>query len=317
LADPELEAVLTRDGIVGPFPVLDRSQVEHLRARLEPLVPSSSGFFAMLRPEDDPEVRREIAAVLREELADTVSSLLTGHRLLAGCGIFVKHPGEDSNLGIHQDWTFVDEARFRTGSVWIPLVDVGPHNGRLHAVLGSHEIGPTLRGSPLWPYPTEHVADELVDRYLTPFDVPAGHALVYDHRVVHGSFANLSSSPRMAVVLGWVTEGADLHHYYLDEDGRQTRFTVTDDFFLNLVIGPYPTCDGIVAAEEVDLPIVQLQPEDLERFQPTSNGSGAASGSAPADAPQPTSLQQQQSAPPVAGSARTTPWYRRLRRHRR
>ena len=325
LADPELEAAFTRDGIAGPFPVLDAAQIQHPQARLQPLIPDDTAFFAMHRDEDSPELRRQIAEVLMDELGDVISAFLTGHRLLAGCGTFVKQPHEESHLCLHQDWTFVDESRFRTGSFWIPLVDTDEVNGQFHAVLGSHDIGPTLRGSPLWPYPTEFVEDELVEHYLTAFDVPAGSALVYDHRLVHGSFANRSDAPRMAVVLGFVTEGADLHHYYLHSDGQQTRLTVTDDFFLDLVLGPYPTCAGILGAEAVDLPIIQLQPEDLARFRPTSPL---------APAPEPAAAPESAPAGPALGAAtpvaapvpaaaavvadgvgeRRSSWFRRLRR---
>lgn len=279
LVDEELDLRLARDGIVGPVPVpgLDREVVDRLRSALDAVVPTSPGFYAMHRPEDSPERRRLYSAAIRDELAHLVMPLLHEQRFFGHCGIFVKQPGDEGRLGLHQDWNFVDERRHMSGSVWVPLVDTDETNGRFHAVLGSHLLGPTYRGSPLWPHPSRDVEDLLESEYLTPFDVPAGSALIYDHRIVHGSFANRGTEPRTAVVLGFLPRSVPMQHYFLAGDGRQFRLTIADDYLLDMVIGPTPAGPGVLDVEEIHVPLRFLSEQDCRRLpRPVSGGAPAS-----------------------------------------
>ena len=65
--------------------------------------------------------------------------------------LLVKWPGQDGAMGTHQDWTFVDERRFRSVTVWCPLVDVEQRNGALELLPGSHRILTHARCSPSLP----------------------------------------------------------------------------------------------------------------------------------------------------------------------
>lgn len=253
-----------RDGVVGPLQVLDGDGADDLLRRLLPLVPTETPFYTMHREGDTPSLRRAIADVISEVLDPILSSQLDQYRLFLGGGVFFKHAHPDSRLGLHQDWTFVDEECQLSGSFWIPLVDSTRENGTFHCVMGSHRVEQTYRGSPLWPYVAEDVMTELEREYLTYFELRAGEALAFDHRLVHGSFPNLTQFSRPAIAVGFVPIGATIHHYYLAPDGRQYRYTVTDEFFQDYVIGDPPHGTHVLDCEEITVPIYRLDHDTVE-----------------------------------------------------
>lgn len=258
------------DGVVGPFPVIDASATRELLRRLQPLVPEDAPFYTMHREGDTPARRREIAAVIGELVEPALSGMLGHYRLFLG-GVFFKQAHPESRLGLHQDWTFVDETQQPSGSFWLPLVDATVENGTFHAILGSHIVGPTYRGSPLWPYVAQDVMEQLERDYLTFFEVPAGHALAFDHRLIHGSFPNRTQHPRPAIAVGFLPIDVPIHHYYLAPDGRQFLYTVDDEFFFDYVIGEPPHGRHILDCEEISVPIYMLDSETVvAEFAPTS-----------------------------------------------
>lgn len=282
LRDPQRDADLARDGMIV-MPFLDPDELARLTERLVPLIPEvEDPFFAAYRPSDTHDVRRRLCDTVMEALGPRASSLVVGHRLFFA-GVFVKHPVPESRLQLHQDWTFVDESRWRSGNFWVPLVDSVEENGRLHAVMGSHRLAPTYRGAPLWPYATDRVEDLLMEQYLTHVDVAAGDAVLYDHQVVHGSGANRSGRSRVTAVLGIAPVDAPLVHYWLGPDGRQLRFTVADEFFLTYDIGDPPSGPHVLDCEEVEHDISGFGPDDLAPLVPT--GSCATIGTRRGPAP--------------------------------
>ncbi len=261
-ADPEMDRRFRADGIVGPFPVLEPDAAEQLLRRLRPLVPGEAPFYTMHREGDSPARRRQIAEVIAELVEPTLESMLGDYRLFLG-GVFFKQAHPESRLGLHQDWTFVDETKLRSGSFWLPLVDATVENGTFHAVVGSHTIERTYRGSPLWPYVATGVMDQLEQDYLTFYEMPAGHALAFDHRLVHGSFPNRTPQPRPAIAVGFLPIDAPIHHYFLASDGRQYRYTVDDEFFFDYVIGEPPAGPHVLDCEEISVPIYMLDQDTV------------------------------------------------------
>ncbi len=71
-------------------------------------------------------------------------------------------------MPIHQNWTFVDEDKFTSVSVWVPLCDVSRFNGTLEVVPKTHNTLTKYR-SPSIPW----VFAEPVD-VVVPFE---GHVV--------------------------------------------------------------------------------------------------------------------------------------------
>ena len=122
-----------------------------------------------------------------------------------------KSPG-DGLLNPHQDWSIVDERVHRSYNAWVPLVDTDPSNGGLHVWPGSHRLVPDVRG-PNLPGALAPLSESLWPR-LEALVVEEGHAVIYDHGLLHGSPVNGSSAVRLTVVAGIVPREAPLRFYH-------------------------------------------------------------------------------------------------------
>jgi hypothetical protein len=241
LADAGAAASFRRDGFVV-VPFLDPDRVAALRERVLPLVPEESGPFFSLYRNDDPEIRRRLDTAVRAELEAASTGVLRDHRIFLG-SLLVKFPGDASYLAPHQDWSFVDEERFASGILWFPLQATDEHNGGMCVVPGSHRMDLPDRGAPL-DYPIEEYLDGLVQVTTRP-----GEALVMHNALIHGSRENRSGELRVVMVLGFASEGADLLHYFTDDEGRKWRYRVEPEFFFDHRPPGRPSGPGVISVE--------------------------------------------------------------------
>jgi hypothetical protein len=261
LADPVLDERFRRDGY-AVVPFVDDDTLAHLRERVEPLVPADGGPFFSLYRNDGPDLRRRLDEVIRAELAPLAEPHLQGQRFFMGSAL-VKFPGAGSYLALHQDWTFVDESRYVNGLVWLALEPTAEDNGGLHAVPGSHRLDLPWRGTPPGMQASEPVDELLKQRYLRRIDTRAGDAVLYHDALIHGSTMNLSDRPRIAIVVGFVSEDAPLVHFWVDGDGTKWRYTVADDFFFDYSPPGRPEGPAVLDVERWDSSHFLLGPEDL------------------------------------------------------
>ena len=203
-------------------PFVDPERLEALRQRMTELVPPESGPFFTLYRNDTPEIRRVLDAVVREELQSLADEIMCNHRFYVG-SILVKFPGEGSFLDPHQDWSFVDESRHVSGIVWFPLEATDETNGGLSVVPGSHRFDLPNRGTP--PEPIDQYLDGLVNLSTRP-----GEAVIYHNALIHGSSENRSDHLRIVMALGFVSEQADLLHFFTDKEGQKWRYRLAADY---------------------------------------------------------------------------------------
>lgn len=231
-ADPERQVRFETDGYLV-VDLLDHGEVETLRTLFNRLDhPVREGFFAT-NETDDLAYKREMTDEVRRVVGGPVRALLPVHRLIGGYFV-VKWPGSGSEKGPHLDWSLVDENRFRSVSVWIPLVDTNDQNGALACIRGSHAVvGASHRGSPDFPtrFEVEAATATFPADSIVPLDLRAGQAVVYSHQTIHCSGKNRSGAPRPAVNIAAIPEQADLLHFRQRADGRIERLTVDDGFF--------------------------------------------------------------------------------------
>jgi hypothetical protein len=233
-----------RDGYVV-LEGLDVARLNELRRAVEPLVRPVMPLFSLYRG-DDAELRRRLDRTVRPALDEVLGLRFTGQRLFLG-SVLVKFPDPDGDLDLHQDWTFVDEAKHRSGLAWVPLADVGEADGALRVVPGSHRLPVPGRGLPIEPVPIDPVREEL-ERRAVSVPCPFGSAVVYDHRVVHGSRPNVGQQPRLAAVVGFAPHLATLRHHCLDPAGAPQVLEVDDHFFQEYQPGAPPPTGHVLSA---------------------------------------------------------------------
>jgi hypothetical protein len=73
-----------------------------------------------------------------------------------------------------------------------------------------------------------------MERHLTHLDVPRGHVVVYDNRLIHGSNPARAGHVRIALAAAFIPSEADLLYYVDLPSGETVSYVVTDDYFIDL-----------------------------------------------------------------------------------
>ena len=242
LHDPDLQDQLDEHGWVV-VDLFDDHQVTALDAAFESLphrvsdgVSFASGFHATII-DDRPDYRRASHRAIEEVVAGPADRLLSGMSL-AMTNWVTKEPGADA-APFHVDWTFVDEDRFRSVSLWVPLVDTDDETGCIGVVDGSHRQVDFVRAATHPTYQDTHEWARAMPGART-LHLRAGEAVVFDHRTVHFSMPHRGTSRRVALTCEYVPQGAELLHYELEGPDRFRRHVVTPEFFVTYTAGDDP-----------------------------------------------------------------------------
>lgn len=230
LVDPDQDRLLAEHG----YAVLDLLTPDHVAALADLFTREHpeeiKGFMASVHMRDG-EVRQRVNEGIGSILRGPLDMAMRDYRPLGGSFI-AKAKGYPEPLRPHQDWTIVEEDRFRSFNVWIPLCDVDERNGAIRVLPGSHRWLKDVRG-PNTPTPWAGVQTTLWEATRV-LPMKAGQALVYDHRLIHASGPNNSSQARVAAVFGVTHRFAELRYHFLRDQQIETyrshvRFMVEGD----------------------------------------------------------------------------------------
>jgi hypothetical protein len=172
----------------------------------------------------------------RMKMSDSISSIVVPHLTyhlqnidVLGGSFIIKGPSPKATLPPHQDWNIVDESRFRSFNLWLPLVNTTAENGGLKVIPGSHLWFSLYRG-PNISSAFELIIDKLMPQLIS-LEVPAGSAVLYDHRLLHASGVNRSNYERIVVVLGIKEVKAPMFIYYRNGN-KIDAYKCNTDFFM-------------------------------------------------------------------------------------
>jgi ectoine hydroxylase-related dioxygenase (phytanoyl-CoA dioxygenase family) len=142
----------------------------------------------------------------------------------------VKQAQTMGDFAIHNDWSIVDETKFESINVWIPLQDVAPENGGVWMLKGSHKIDMPIRGGGAL-LPDFSYVDDVLKEYRTPIAVKAGEAMLFYHKTIHGSYPNTSHQDRVVCTFSIIPENATLQIcFQKDPQSPLEIHTPSDDF---------------------------------------------------------------------------------------
>ena len=243
---------------------LDPMEVEHLLDfyRRHPL-PGGRGFHASSHS-PDPDYKRRIHAEVRSIVFPKASVRIRGVRPVTS-SYTVKEPGPESFFDFHLDWSMVDEHHHRSLTIWIPLTNTHEGNGRISVLESSHALGHTYRAGPglyLFAEDASVWSKRFVRRDL---DMAAGDALIYDHRIFHGSLPNMGEKPRIALNHVLLPSEVDSYHYTMCGDRELVVHHVDDDFYNRYAIGTMP--DDVEEVDRIRLPHPHVTQDVVNRLQ--------------------------------------------------
>ena len=207
-------------------------------------------------------VNREIKKIVSEKLQTIFPNYdyFVGHFMVKGEHVSKEFP-------LHQDWNIVDESKFKSYQVWIPLQLTYPANGGMFVVPGSHKFFNNFRsgsyGKPLIPF------DEKFKPIVSDVIVPAGNVLFYQNALFHASHGNTTGEKRITAIVNIVEKKAPTYYFH-----KNISKNVTELYSINgeTLIQNLPLLekgivdDGLPLAGTTHIDITDnenMQPEEL------------------------------------------------------
>jgi len=242
------------------LPFLNAEEIKYLNdAYNSNLFNNPEGFYSSSFSLDE-SLKLKLNTGINEVVGPKVSQLFNPYKTL-GCCYLSKAPGENGQMPIHQDWTVVDETKFDSVTIWIPLQDVNDYNGAMQVIPGSHRFSDALR-SPLFENPLSEIEND-IRKDLQLISLKAGEALIFSQSLIHASPTNQSNSNRLAVTFGLIPEVADLLFYYKNPETFQAeKYIVPNNFFenYNTKIGEKPSEGKLI--KQFNYSLIKITPDE-------------------------------------------------------
>ena len=254
LKDESLERKLAEEGyVVVPF--LNEEQVQHLKRVFNDAHPTETIPFYATAHHQDSEFRKVMSAAISKVLKPHTEKIFEECDLL-GASFISKSKDDASLLQPHQDWNIVDENKFHSFNLWIPLVDLTKENGAIEVLPKSHSWIRGYRHSSIdCAYRKVH---NLVWDNMQPLYLKAGEALIYDHSLLHASKANRTDEKRIACASGVMPSEAQMFFYW-NNNGTIEQYESNTEFFMTQNIFEGPNGLSKVAELGYDFPTVEEQ----------------------------------------------------------
>lgn len=207
-------------------------QVETLHKFYNDYPHSVPGYFHTTHFSCNFDYKRKVHNFILQQLQENVDSIFNQHRPIFA-NFMVKESGESSLMPLHADWTYVDEDKSSSYSIWLPLVDTTIENGCLGVVPFSHHLTNKIRGPHIlqWEHPLD---DEIIRENGKLLPLSAGQAVIFNHKLLHFSPPNTSEKVRPAINISIVPYNTDIVHYAVpDGQDEILKFNVSSsDFYI-------------------------------------------------------------------------------------
>lgn len=263
-----LEEKFNKDGFVN-VDLLSASEVEDLREIFKRLDEEGrkgtfnvDSSYKLSYFNNDPAYRKKVFDTVSEYFRDKLDNILKDYKPLM-INIFNKEPGR-GEVPVHQNWTFVDEDKYSSVSVWVPLVDVSRENGTMEVVRGSHKVVSKFRG-PTIPWAFVDLIPEIKEKYMEPINLKAGQVSILDDGIVHYTSENNSEEPRWAIQLIMRPKEATPIHYYRpsDTENKLEIIEVDNDFYTRFDMNTKPV--GVRSLGVIDFICPKYTEEEMAR----------------------------------------------------
>ncbi|MEZ5002408.1 MAG: phytanoyl-CoA dioxygenase family protein [Chitinophagales bacterium] len=216
--------------VILPFLTLD--QLTELRSLFEELHPNlPQGGFVTGSAAADLPYRKEASNKLVNLFRPSFDTFFKDYQSF-GASFLFKFPNNESEVGVHQDWSIVDEDKHVAINIWVPLDDIHADNGPLMLLPGSQYSKHKVHRAPTLDFFFRGNEKIIIDK-LKPFYIKAGEAIVLNQSLIHYSPTNTSGKLRRSVTAGIKTKGAPMKFYYKpDRQSDLTEVFEMDEDFL-------------------------------------------------------------------------------------
>lgn len=271
----DLHSELDEKGVLT-HPLLNAAEVEDLRSFYNELHPD--GIPPQMRDGihmtiwcSDRAYKEKIREKLMSVLQPACERVFKDFRVVSPVFI-VKRKGSDTTFPIHQDWNVVDEEKHRAFNVWIPLHPVDADNGSLWHVPGSHRLPTVVRGAGLL-FPNLYGIQNHIGPAMHSLSLEAGQAMIFYHRLIHGSPPNTAEQPRIVISFSLLPKEVPLHIYFQKDEKSPLQVYHPDDQFIYRFDNvrddtPFVPPGGQLVEERPPYVPVKLTPELFNEYFP-------------------------------------------------
>ena len=266
LRDTILEKELKEKGYVV-IPFLTKEETTELKNfYYEYHSPTLEGMYATAHVPDI-DLRMKMNDKIKEVFSRAIEETFC-HATALGGSFIAKGKGNNGTLKPHQDWNIVNEEKYRSFNIWVPLVDLTDNNGAICVMPQSHLWQKTFRSANT-PSVFQNIENELWDA-MKKLYMKAGEALIYDHRLLHASGNNNTDEIRLATVFGIIPDEAEMMYYHQKDEHTIQVYKSNPEFFLygNIFEGP----QGLKLISEMKYYFQTTSNHDFETLRSEKHG---------------------------------------------
>jgi hypothetical protein len=174
-------------------------------------------------------LKLEICAGIKYIVTRQAKKYLSNYKYFL-TSFMTKEPGAAA-FDIHQNWSFVEEDKYTSLVIWIPLQDTDEVNGTMQVIPGSNNYPKGKRGNNItWKY--ENIKQELINEYLVSINMKAGDAIMFDDATIHYTSSNQEKEPRISIAQVMIPEEAQPIFYNNNmQKNRLEKFLIDKDFY--------------------------------------------------------------------------------------
>ena len=223
----ELNARLFEEGFIT-LPFLNSDEIESLKEIFWKYHSQDEveGLYVSAHYKDDEQIQfmsDEIQRVFKRAIDEHIENGMT-----LGGAFISKTPHQTEPLQPHQDWSIVDESRFRSFTIWVPLDDVNDENGCMYVLPKSHEYARGYRHVTI-PSIFGQIYDAVWSQMI-PVHLKAGEAIVFDHALGHASKPNAANTVRIAATHSLISRNPEMRFYW-NNNGVVEEFVGENGFY--------------------------------------------------------------------------------------
>ncbi len=226
--DRELNDSLFREGYVT-LPFLNANEIENLKQifwNYHAEIEETEGLYVSSHSNDDEAIQKmsdEIQAVFQPSIQKHIENGMT-----LGGTFISRPPHQTEPLQPHQDWSIVDESRFRSFTIWVPLEDTNDENGCMYVLPKSQEYARGYRHVTI-PSIFGQIYDTVWGQMI-PVHLKAGEAIIFDHALGHASKPNRSDKIRIAATHSLISNDFEMRFYW-NNNGTVEEFEGESDYY--------------------------------------------------------------------------------------